>query len=413
MFRRVLSNTFTISCRAHIEASKCKVRHWSLYSKPGGYASNFLAYGRRSLSTDAMADEYGHMDSSGLTYRRSHYKLESGEVLPEVEVRYKSYGNLNEGRDNVIVVCHALTGNASLGEWWPELLGPGMVFDTDKYFIVCANALGSCYGSTGPQSIDPRTGKKYGNDFPHVTVRDTVGIHMENLKEGLGVKSVHAVIGGSFGGMQALEWAIMGGSYVKKAVVIGCGAQHDAWQIAISETQRQMIYADEKWNGGDVDMSDTPQKGLSLARQIAMVSYRTAAAYNSKFGRSIQDKETIDIEKETKEGGDAWAVKSYLEYQGEKFLSRFDAVTYLKVTHQMDSHDVGRGRGGVKKALADMKAQVMVVGIDSDMLYPLQMQQELHALIPSSVMRSIRSDDGHDGFLLAYDQLGAFIDEFL
>lgn len=342
---------------------------------------------------------------------------------------YKTFGSLNEAKDNCFVVCHALTGNQSLEEWRGSMLGPGLPFDTNRYFIVCANVLGSCYGSTGPQSIDPSTGKMYGNTFPEVTIRDTVGLHIENIKQKLGVKSVHAVVGGSLGGMQSLEWAAMGGEFVRKVVVIGCGTQHDAWQIAISEVQRQAIYADEKWNEGNVNMEDPPRKGLAVARGIAMVSYRTPAAYNNKFGRKVLKMNNsyensndfsrgsvIDNEREKKEkaeGGLPWEVKSYLEYQGHKFMERFDAVTYLKLTHKMDSHDIGRGRGGLEKALLNVKAQVMVVGIDNDVLYPLEMQKQLHALIPGSLLRVIRSKEGHDGFILAHDQSGVFLDEFL
>ena len=410
--RRMLSQSWRGPSRGLCKAPICQRTHISLGASLRKHDVQFTVRTGRLMCTDSMADEYGDMDSSGLTYKRSHYKLENGEELPEVQVRYKVFGELNESRDNVMVVCHAFTGSACLNDWWGSMLGPGLPFDTDKYLVVCANVLGSCYGSTGPQSIDPRTGKMYGNSFPNVTIRDTVGLHMEILKEGMGVKSVHAVIGGSLGGMQALEWAVMGDGFVKNAIVIGCGAQHDAWQIAISEVQRQAIYADDKWNNGDVDMDDPPKKGVALARQMAMVSYRTASAYNNKFARSIRTK-NLDERKEKMEGGEAWEVKGYLEYQGIKFQNRFDPVTYIKLTHKMDTHDVGRGRGGAQQALADIKARVMIVGIDSDVLYPLPMQQELHSLIPTSILRTIRSDEGHDGFLLAQDVLGKYIEEFL
>lgn len=363
----------------------------------------FGALGARSLS-DGMQDEYGKMDASGNTYRLENYSLELGDELPEVEIRYKTFGKLNEAKDNVVVVCHALTGNASLDEWWGTMLGPGRSFDTNRFFVVCANVIGSCYGSTGPTSVDPKTGKLYGNAFPDVTIRDSVKAHLEMVKEGIGANGIHAVVGGSLGGMQTLEWALIGGEFVKKAVVIGCGSEHTAWQIGISEAQRQCIYADPKWNGGDVDMSDPPRRGLGVARQQAMLSYRTAKAYHDKFGR--------DTKKPT-DGKEQFEVRSYLEYQGTKFEDRFDAISYVKITEQMDTHDVGRGRGGAEVALSQMKAQVMVVGIDSDILYPLHEQEALHAAIPGAEMRVIRSDEGHDGFLLEQDQLAKFIDNFI
>ena len=351
-----------------------------------------------------MQDEYGTMDDSGHTYSLIGYKLESGIELPELNIRYKTFGTLNDTKNNAVVVCHALTGNASLEDWWGTMLGPGRPFDTQKYFIICANVIGSCYGSTGPLSINPNTGKRYGNTFPDVTIRDTVQAHLEMTREDLGINSIHAVIGGSLGGMQALEWALIGGAFVKKAVVIGCGAEHTAWQIGISEVQRQCIYADEKWNSGNVDMSDPPTKGLRLARQQAMISYRTAKAYHQKFGRRRAD---------SPEDSGHFEVRKYLEYQGLKFHKRFDAVSYVKLTEQMDSHDVGRGRGGLAQALDSISAEVLVVGIDSDMLYPIHEQEALAKAIPGARLRVIQSNEGHDGFLLEQKQLSAIIDEFL
>ena len=220
------------------------------------------------------------------------------------------------------------------------------------------------------------------------------------IKNAIGAKNIECVIGGSMGGMQALEWAIMGGDFVKKAVIIGCGAAHTAWQIAISETQRQAIYADPKWNNGNVDMNNPPTSGLSVARQIAMLSYRTPVAYQKKFGRE-------------KDGNGIWQAKKYLEYQGNKFLERFDPVSYIKITEQMDMHDVGRNRGSIEEALLQIKGKCLIVGIDSDILYPLYEQEELAQLIPNSKLSIIKSSEGHDGFLLEQTQLAGFIDEFL
>lgn len=367
---------------------------------------------------DSMDDEYGEMTADGNTYlHHTPYQLENGEVLAEAGLRYQTYGTLNEERDNVIVVCHALTGNASLRSWWGELLGPGLAFDTSKYFVVCANILGSCYGSTSPTSINPvdPEQKPYLNSFPNISVRDSVRLQLLMLQNDLNVRSIKSVIGGSFGGMQVLEYAMMAGSenaefvtktskatkpFIRSFIPIACGAVHTAWQIAISETQRQAIYADPKWNDGNVDLDDPPEAGLSVARQIGMVSYRTAIGYEQKFGRSTKG------DASPKYGSKAdWQVKSYLKYQGIKFLDRFDPITYVKLTEQMDSHDVGRDRGGKEKALSTVTVPSVVLGIDSDILYPLSEQIELVDLLPGSDLKVVRSDAGHDGFLLEQDQV--------
>jgi len=356
--------------------------------------------------------------------------LENGQSLQDVQLRYQTYGTLNAQRDNVIVICHALTGNASLHSWWGDLLGPTSAFDTDKYFVVCCNVLGSCYGSTSPQSPKQSDNKtsgssNYGLEFPDVSVQDTVRIQLEMLQKELQVDSIKCVIGGSFGGMQAIEFAVQGGSreapfttvdgfpMVRSVVPIACGAAHTAWQIAISEVQRQAIYADPKWK-------TQPEKafaGLSVARQMGMISYRTAIGYESKFGRHLQQVDGSSNEKAQAAsfyGSRAkWQVKSYLEYQGQKFLNRFDPVTYVKLTEQMDSHDVGRNRGGIAQALDSVTIPALVLGIDSDVLYPLKEQEQMASMLPNGHFETIRSDDGHDGFLIEQDQVASHITKFL
>jgi len=281
-----------------------------------------------------MEDEYGEMTNDGHTYvHPKPYILESGEVLHNAQVRYMTYGTLNTTRDNVLVVCHALSGNASLHSWWGDLLGDGLAFDTQQYFVVCCNILGSCYGSTGPNSIIPgTTNKKYGASFPDVTVRDNVRLQLHMLQDDLKIHSVKCVIGGSFGGMQVVEYSVQAGTtngpfttlnhhghtvpFIRSVLPIACGATHNAWQIAMSEVQRQAIYADSKWNNGQPSMDDLPLKGLSVARQIAMVSYRTAHGYESKFARRLKDDKAQYGSKAK------WQVKSYLEYQGKKILDK-------------------------------------------------------------------------------------------
>jgi len=387
----------------------------------------------RSYSTTAtlyegMKDEYGAMDDSGHTYEYDKdFVLENGQILPHAQLRYQTYGELNPARDNVVVVCHALTGNASLHSWWGGLLGPDLAFDTSKYFVVCCNILGSCYGSTGPMSINSATQKPYGLEFPDVSVKDTVRLQLLMLQNDLKINSVKCVIGGSFGGMQALEYAVQGGSsvhadffdadgnpYIRSVIPIACGAAHTAWQIAISEVQRQAIYHDPQWK---IDPTKATS-GLNVARQMGMVSYRTPQGYISKFGRrmkKVEGDETTNSESQPAYGSSAqWQVKSYLEYQGEKFLSRFDSLTYIKMTEQMDSHDIARGRAETTDQVLDtVKIPALVMGIDSDVLYPLAEQEHMAEHLANSEFKVIHGDDGHDGFLLEQGQVGGHITDFL
>ncbi|OQS05759.1 homoserine O-acetyltransferase [Thraustotheca clavata] len=333
----------------------------------------------------AMEDEYGVMEASKQVFNLPHYTLESGITLENVDVNYKTFGELNAAKDNVMVVCHALTGNAALDSWWSGLLGDGKPFDTSKYLVVCANILGSCYGTTGPTSINPKTNKRYGADFPLTTVRDTIA----------------AVVGGSLGGMQTLEWGFLGQGIVQRLAVIACGARHTAWQIGISEVQRQAIYRDPRYANGHYDPANPPRDGLAIARQMAMLTYRTHAVYDERYGRNTQD-------------DGRFSVQSYLDYQGDKFLTRFDANSYVAVTKSMDTHDVGRNRGGIETALRQLGSiPVSVVGIDSDLLYPPSEQQQLHELIPNSKFLLINSPHGHDGFLLEQDAVGHAVNTLL
>jgi homoserine O-acetyltransferase len=358
-----------------------------------------------------MNDEYSDMNSDGDTYIfQGRFILESGGFLTNPTVRYRTYGALNKERDNCMVVCHALTGNSALDSWWGEMLGPGRLFDTRKFFVVCCNVLGSCYGTTGPTSINPVTGDVYGATFPEVTVRDTVRLHASCLKDGLKISRVAVVVGGSLGGMQALEWALCcGPSFVGCVLTMCCGAEHSPWQIGISESQRAAIYADPKWRNGDyLRFRDPPLAGLSVARQMAMITYRSHKAYSDKFGR-----EEITDESAGNGQGRYFEVERYLRYQGEKFQARFDPLSYIAVTRMMDTHDVGRGRGGVKKALGSISQPVLIISVDSDILYPPCEQEALHRMIPHSERIVIRSDNGHDGFLLDQEVIDKVSKDFL
>jgi homoserine O-acetyltransferase len=265
------------------------------------------------------------MDDSGHTYRHDGpYRLENSQVLPVATSRYQTYGSLNAARDNVLVVCHALTGNASLHSWWGDFLGANKAFDTKTHFVVCCNILGSCYGSTNPTSTNPDTNQPYGIDFPDISVQDTVRLQLRLLQDELNISSIKSVIGGSFGGMQALEFAVQGGScdaeftsnsqpFVRSVIPIACGASHTAWQIAVSEVQRQAIYKDSLWQANNHFGATA---GLEIARQLGMVSYRTPTGYVNKFGRHKQTPESPDY------GSNAnWQVKNYLSYQGQKLLN--------------------------------------------------------------------------------------------
>lgn len=380
-----------------------------------------------------MHDEYGEMDAADRVFTVASFALESGLVLPEAKVAFRTWGLLAPTRNNVVFVAHALTGNAAVDGWWGALLGDSKPFDTSRHFVVCANMLGSCYGSSSPLSAVPsgaawvapregtRTaaaGARYAADFPHCTVRDTVALHRA-LLDHLDVRSVLAVVGGSAGGMQALEWAIMFPGFVQKAVVMACGATQSAWQIAISEAQRQAIYRDPHWNSGFYSLDAPPADGLSVARQQAMVWYRSQEAYDRKFGRALQEAGSVAAAALASSGGggagapNSYAVEGYLEHQGTKFVERFDANCYVALTRLIDSHDVSRGRGTVQEVLGSIHQPVLVVGISSDALYPLDMQKELAAYIPRATLRVVHSAQGHDGFLLETARVGGLISAFL
>jgi homoserine O-acetyltransferase len=327
------------------------------------------------------------------------FVTEKGDTVPSPTVAYQSWGTLNEARNNVIVVCHALTGNTSADEWFQGLLGPGKLLDTEQYFIICPNALGSCYGSSGPASINPDTQQPLRIDFPEITIRDMVQLQ-QNLLDHLRISGIELVIGGSMGGMQALEWSIMD-DRPESSILIGMGKAHSPWTIGISHAQRQAIFNDPNWKDGYYASEAPPRKGLALARMIAMISYRTDSDYQKKFGRLLQD------------GTEDYQVESYLDYQGDKLVDRFDAVSYVRLTQAMDSHDVGRGRSSCKEALQKIDIPTLVIGTDSDLLYPIHEQQELAKLIPKGQYAEMESTYGHDAFLIEFEQMQNIIAPFL
>lgn len=326
------------------------------------------------------------------------FVTESGYTLQEPSVAYQTWGSLNRKRNNAILVCHALTGNTEADKWFEGLFGENNVLDPGRHFIVCPNVLGSCYGSTGPTSQNPETGKPFRTDFPKVSVRDMVRLH-QRLLDDLGVQEVEMVIGGSLGGMQALEFTVMD-LRVRSSVLIGMGKAHSPWAVGISHTQRQAIYNDPDWKGGFYSDDQPPTKGLALARMVAMNSYRSPEDFHKKFGRRLQD------------GTSQFEVESYLNYQGRKIVDRFDAVSYVRLTQAMDTHDVARNRSSYNEILGGVRTPVQVIGIGSDMLYPVAEQKELAELLPFGRYAEMESPYGHDAFLIEFDQINQIVQTF-
>ena len=307
----------------------------------------FLSPSTRSIMTRAPAVE-----------RLLSYTLESGVVLQDVRLAYHTWGTLNEAADNVIVVGHSLTSSSDVAAWWSGALGPGKALDTEHYFVICVNAVGSPYGSLSPMSTAPGVDRPYGPELPQLTIRDVVGLQ-KRLLDRLGIRQIAFAIGGSMGGMQALEWAYYG-EYVRGIVPIGVGGRHSAWCIAFSESQRQAIYADPHWNDGWYSPERPPSAGLAVARMIAMLSYRSFASFEDRFGRAGP-----------REGSaSSYAVEDYLHHHGSSLVDRFDANCYVYLTRLMDTHDVARGRGEYEKVLKKITQPTLVVGITSDVLYP-------------------------------------------
>ncbi len=360
-------------------------------------------------STLPAEGEIGVVDIGALT-------LESGVVIDQVSIAFQRWGELSPERDNVVMVLHALTGDSHITGpagpdhptpgWWDGVAGPGATIDTDRWCAIATNALGGCRGSTGPSSIAP-DGKPWGSRFPAITIRDQVNADLAALAK-LGITGVAAVIGGSMGGARALEWIVGHPDTVRAGLVLAVGARATADQIGTQSTQVAAIKADPDWNGGDYyGTGRTPAAGLEIARRIAHLTYRGEAELDSRFANTAQGDEDPT-------NGGRYAVQSYLEHQGGKLVSRFDAGTYVALTDALSSHDVGRGRGGVAAALTSCPVPVVVGGITSDRLYPLRQQQELADLLPGCAELSIvDSIYGHDGFLVETDAVNPLIRQTL
>ena len=324
------------------------------------------------------------------------FALECGQTIAELEIAYHIYGNLNEARNNVIWIAHALTANSDAADWWSRLVGEGKLLDPNKYFIVCANMLGSCYGATNPNSINPNTKEQYGKNWPIITVRDMVASH-DILRKSLNINSIYLGVGGSMGGQQILEWSINSPDLFEHICLLACAARAYPWSIAINESQRMALHADPTLY---LNTKDAGHIGLQAARAMALISYRNYATYN-KLQQDLTD-----------EIGN-YRVKTYQQYQGLKLSRRFSALSYLSILHSMDSHNVGRNRGGIQNALGLVRCKTLVIGIESDNLYPVNEQIELANYIPNSTLKIIESPYGHDGFLIESEQIEAVICRFL
>jgi homoserine O-acetyltransferase len=326
----------------------------------------------------------------------NQFQLESGEILPLLTINYSTLGTLNPEKNNVVWVCHALTANADVSAWWSGLVGEGKFYNPKDHFIICANILGSCYGSTGPLSVNPHTGKPYYLSFPQTTIRDMVKAH-EILRMHLGIQKIHTCIGGSLGGQQAMEWAIMNPDLIGQLILLATNAMHSPWGIAFNEAQRMAIKADPTWTE---ENEHAGRQGLKAARAVALLSYRNYHTYLNSQHESDLDKT------------DHFKASSYQNYQGEKLVNRFNCHSYLFLSKSMDSHNVGRGRTSLKNALSRLRSNTLMIGITSDLLFPVSEQLFLKEHISNACYDEIDSIYGHDGFLIETVKIERIIHSF-
>ena len=346
-------------------------------------------------------------------------KLESGKELREVEVAYETYGDLNSDKDNAILLLHALTGDAHAAGyhegdkkpgWWNDMVGSGKAFDTDKYFVICSNMLGGCKGTTGPSSINPDTGKEYGLDFPVFTIEDVVKVQ-KKLVDYFGIKKL-IVAGGSMGGMQALEWVLDYPDVVSHVIFIASTPRLSAQGIAFNAVGRNAILSDKNFNNGDYYNSERPEKGLAIARMVGHITYLSEESMHKKFARRFQDKDSPNFD-----FGIDFEVESYLAHQGQTFVDRFDANSYLYITKAVDYFDIAQKYGSLEKAFKDTKSKFLVITFSSDWLFPSSQSKELvNALMRNKKDVSyceIQSPYGHDAFLLEFETQTKIIKSFL
>ena len=334
--------------------------------------------------------------------------LDCGRTLATPTLHYAVYGRLNAARVNAVLVCHALTGSALVGSWWPEIFAPGAVLSLERDFVICINLLGSCYGSTGPGAVDPATGEVYGPDFPLVSIQDNVRAQAR-LLDSLGVRRLRLVLGGSIGGMQALDWAIHFADRVQRALIIGV-APLSAMGLALNHLQRQAIQHDPDWAGGHYLPQRPPRRGLSLARQIGMISYKSAALLEERFSRNPNRNGEDPWALEVREGaagggliGGRFDIAGYLDHQGQRFIDRFDANSYLAIMRTMDTWDPQHGFSSSQETFSRIRAKLSFIGISSDWLFPAESVRAFAETIRAAGVqvdyREMTSDHGHDAFL--------------
>ncbi|MEM1137323.1 MAG: homoserine O-acetyltransferase [Bacteroidota bacterium] len=324
------------------------------------------------------------------------FQLESGEILPDFSLRYCTFGKINKEKSNIVWVCHALTGNADVTAWWGGLFGENCFFNPEEHFVICVNVLGSCYGSTGPLSVDVRTGKPFFHNFPKITIRDIVAT-LEILRLHLKIEKIHTLTGGSLGGQQALEWAVTHPNLFENMVLMSSNAKHSPWGIAFNETQRMAIQADPTWKDSQPKAG---LEGMKAARAIAMLSYRNYETYEKTQSEDSNELKNI------------FKASSYQQYQGEKLSKRFNSFSYWILSEAMDSHNIARGRGTVIEALSHIKAYTQVIGITTDILFPVPEQRLIVRGIKNVTYEEINSTYGHDGFLVEIHQLDKSIRTF-
>lgn len=338
------------------------------------------------------------------TYKhKGTFELERGGCLEELEIAYHTYGQLNEDASNVVWVCHALTANSDVADWWPGTVVPGGFLDPSRWYTVCANILASPYGSTGPMSVNPRTGRPYYGEFPQVTIRDMVRAH-SLLADALGIRRIHTLVGSSVGGFQAVEWAVSEPRRIERLVLIATEAKASPWAIALDETQRMAIKACADWGEPRADVA---RAGLAAARAIGLLSYRGPSGYNL----TQHDRDDAPC------GADGIPTShracTYQEHQGEKLVKRFDAYSYVAILDAFDTHDVGRGRGGPEKALAGIMARTLVVGLTTDIIFLPEDMRRLASMITRARYAEIDSPFGHDGFLVEHEKLRRVVAPFM
>ena len=352
------------------------------------------------------------------------FALDGGKHLHDVTIAYETWGSLNSDATNAILLCHAWTGDSHVAGpardghptpgWWEGIIGPGLAIDTNKWFVVCSNVIGGCQGSTGPASPHPEDGKPYGSRFPVITVRDMVRAQVR-LSDMLGIARWHSIVGGSMGGMQVLEWAVTFPDRVKTIIPVATCAQSTAQQIAWGSIGRRAIINDPKWRGGDyyeAQPGDGPHEGLSTARMVAQVTFRSDNVFTDRFGRDMTGGSSSAKSLDGK-----FEVERYLEYHGDKLVGRFDANSYMTIGKAMDLHDVARGRGTLESAVARITSPVLTMGIWSDFLYPEYQQLQIRDMVAANGVRAeyieVDSPHGHDAFLIELDQVGPAIRSFI